>query len=664
MKELKATDKVRQKMTRAGLTEENLATGETENVSSRPAEESNTEQATNTAGIIADRTEEIMTRQSSKKAIQKAQNTLRQGKETLHESPSRLQFSEDDLATPELQKAIQKSDRAADKLDKARDAIPKKKRLMRERTYDEVSGKGKTSLRFKDTDIPVNQSIQRNPLSRPLHEIRQQVHTKIRQVEHDNVGTESGHLAEQAAERCMYEGSRIVKDSIRKQKLSPYRLAAKAEKASIKANADFYYRKALHDNPGLASSNPVSKYFQKQQIKRNYAAQLKNSKKTTKESGKAVKGATSKAIEAGKKAGNFIIQNWKPILIALGVGLICFSLLSSCSAFSNVAMSGLNSIVSSSYTSEDADILGAEGDYNVLETSLREQSEDIESTHPGYDEYRYNLDEIGHDPYELASYLTALYPGYTRAEVQGALQELFSLQYSLTSAVTTETRYRAEERTETIVDPATGEIQIRTYTEQVPYEYRILTTTLSNRAISAIVPGILTADQMDLYRTYTLTKGNRDYLFADNPYVSGGGSYTNYDIPGEALSDGTFASLIREAEKYLGYPYVWGGSSPSTSFDCSGFVSYVIRTSGVYPLERTTAQGIFNQCAIIPRSEAKPGDIIFFTGTYASSGPVSHTGIYVGNGMMIHCGNPISYASIDSNYWTSHFYAFGRLNYN
>lgn len=665
MKEYKAPDKVTQKMTRAGAVAENLTTGVAENISHRPEDENFSEQPANTAGEVLDRADSFLSRRSSKRTRRKAKQTVSDGVDSIKRPSSRLQFSEEERATPELQKAIYKSDKAADKLEAAREAIPKKKKLIRERTFDEALGKGKNRLRFEEIEKPINGKMKHNPLSRPVQEAGAQLHGKIREVEKENVGVEGGHAVERFGEKAVDKGYRAVKGGIRRHKLKPYRAAAKAEQSVMKANVNFKYQKTLYDNPQLAS-NPISRLWQKQQIKRNYAKEIRDTGKTTKNTANAVKAVAVKAKAAAEKTATFVASHWKGLLIVIAIGLLVFMILGTVSSFSNMLLGGFNGIIGTSYTAEDEDITGAEADYTALETSLRQQIDRIERDYPGYDEYRYNLIEIGHDPFELASYLTARYEDYTRAEIQTALRELFEKQYTLTIVETVEVRYRTETHTDSWTDED-GNSHDDTYTVEVPYDYYILTVTLTNKSLSTIANNDLSAEQLELYGVYMQTSGNKDYLFADHPYVSGGtvaGEYTDYDIPGEALSDETFVALIREAEKYLGYPYVWGGSSPSTSFDCSGFVCYVLKNSGVYPIGRTTAQGIFNECAIIPRSEAKPGDIIFFTGTYASSGPVSHVGIYVGNGMMIHCGNPISYASIDSNYWSSHFYAFGRLNYN
>ena len=323
---------------------------------------------------------------------------------------------------------------------------------------------------------------------------------------------------------------------------------------------------------------------------------------------------------------------------------------------------GSVSILGTSFTAEDEDIIGANEDYRALEEELRRQLDRIETDHPGYDEYRYQLDEINHNPYELTAYLTVTFEDYTRAEVQSALRELFQRQYTLTLREEVEVRTRTETRTHTSTDPETGETTEEEYEVEVEYNYYILHVTLTNHSLgSAIEAGGLSADQQERYEILLQTKGNRPYLFGDDIYANSSGEYLDYDIPGEALTDEKFANMIREAEKYLGMPYVWGGSSPATSFDCSGFVCWVINNSGNgWNVGRTTANGLMSSCDIIRASEAQPGDLIFFQGTYDTAG-ASHVGIYVGNGMMIHCGNPISYASIETNYWQSHFYCYGRI---
>lgn len=347
------------------------------------------------------------------------------------------------------------------------------------------------------------------------------------------------------------------------------------------------------------------------------------------------------------------------ILIAGGLALLLMLVCSSMYSCSAFLPGGSGTVVATTFTAKDEDIIGANDDYKAMEAALSEQIDHIKSDHPGYDEYNFNLDEIGHDPYQLTAYLTVFFEDYTRDEVQAALKRLFEKQYELNIEEKVETRTRTVHSTYT--DPETGETEDDSYEEE--YEYYILNVTLTNRNLGHIITesGGMSEDQAERYAVLLETKGNKAYLFADDPYVATSDAYLDYDIPGEALTDTKFANMIHEAEKYLGYPYVWGGSSPSTSFDCSGFVSYVINHCGNgWNVGRQTAEGLRNSCSIIPASAAQPGDLIFFQGTYETAG-ASHVGIYVGNNMMIHCGNPIQYASIDTPYWRQHFYCFGRL---
>ena len=356
-------------------------------------------------------------------------------------------------------------------------------------------------------------------------------------------------------------------------------------------------------------------------------------------------------VEA-KRAAQFVTRHPVAVLVLLLLLLLCFLVSAVSSIFPTLGSGLANALSGTSYASEDTDLLGVDEDYTALENELAQTVANIESTHPGYDEYRYSVDEIDHNPYELASYLSAKYHVYFREQVQDELREIFEAQYELTLTEEVEIRYRTEIST----DPETGE----TTTEEVPYEYYILNVTLTNKTLPAVILPRLDEQQRQIYTVMQQLKGNKPYLW-EGIYNGGEDTGPSYEIPGEALNDPAFAALMEEATKYIGWPYVWGGSSPSTSFDCSGFVCWVYTASGVHNLPRTTAQGIYNQCAIISPSEAKPGDIIFFAGTYDSPGPVSHVGIYVGDGMMLHCGSPIQYANINSSYWQTHFYAFGRL---
>ena len=660
MQEFKAKAKMTQKMTRDGVVETNEATGEQTRTSQRETDDFSGDTAENVTGKALNRAAAEKQRHKAKKRRKKADKATQKAQEATGKQTSRLQFSEAERSDPELAKYVKKSEKAADRLEAARDKIPKQKRIKAAREFDEATGRAKTRLYFEKTDKPPNGKLHHNPADRPVREIKNYVHGKVSEVEKDNSGVEGAHKSEKVAERAGGYAARKLKEGYRSHKLKPYREAAKAEAASQKADTNYLYHKTLKENPELAS-NPLSRFHQKQQIKRQYAKDLRAAQKAGATAGKTAgaakntRKATQKAGEATKKTTDFIARHWKAIL-TVGVFLLLivmiFTGLSSCAA---VIQGGMTSIVGTSYTAEDEAIRQVEADYKELESGLREEIADIETDYPDYDEYQYHLDEIGHNPFALASYLTAKLYDYTREEARAEIQALFEKQYTLTLREEIQTRYR----TETTTDPETGE----TTTEEIPYDYYILHVTLTNKNIETLAGELLTPEQKEMFDIYMETKGNKPDVFGDD-YAAGtpgGGEYTDYEIPPEALSDERFAAMIAEAEKYLGYPYVWGGSSPSTSFDCSGFVCWVINHSGVGNVGRTTAQGIFNYTTPIAPGEAKPGDIIFFTGTYDSGSAVSHVGIYVGNGMMIHCGNPISYASVNTPYWQSHFYAYGRL---
>ena len=571
---------------------------------------------------------------------------------------SRLTFSEEERTDPELKKPLKKAEKAGDELEKAQKKIPKKKYIHKERTIDADTGKAKVRLYFEESDKPKPPSKLSHKLKTiPERELLAQIHKEIREGEQDNVGVEAAHKTEQGAE---FVANR-VQSGYHSHKLKPYRKLAKVQKQTTQKEVNYLYKKSLRDNP-KATTNPISRWQQKCAIKKEYVATRSGKgAKATQRTVQNTKKVTGKVAGATEKISKFVVKNHKAILIILGIGVALMLLMGIISSCSLMLEGGLQSIVGTSYTSEDEDIIAVDNDYAELEKELQREIDNIEREYPGYDEYQYHLDEIGHNPFTLASYLTAKLQVYTKSEVQAELKALFDEQYTLTTHEEVQVRYRTETRTDTWTD-SDGNTHSDTYTVEVPYDYYILHVTLKNKDISIIAPNNLTAEQYEMFGVYMETQGNKPYLFDGNIYAPSNGEYTDYDIPPDALTDPDFAALIKEAEKYLGYPYVWGGSSPSTSFDCSGFVCWVLKQSGVYNIGRTTAQGIFNQCAKIPPSEARPGDIIFFTGTYASSGAVSHVGIYVGNGMMIHCGNPIQYASVNSPYWTQHFYAYGRLN--
>ncbi|ERI75152.1 NlpC/P60 family protein [Clostridium sp. ATCC BAA-442] len=563
----------------------------------------------------------------------------------------RLQFSDADLAEPKLEKPIKRVKKAEAKADKAQAKIPKKTVVEKERGFDPATGKVKTQLRFEEVD-------KKKPPSKLTHAVQDapanfvlsQVHREVRQSEDDNVGVEAAHKVEQAVE----SGGRLVQSAHRAHQLKPYRAAIRAEKKLERANLDALQKKAEIDSP---TSNPVSKWQQKQAIKKQYAAAKHNqAAQTTAKAAENTAKAAKKAAEKAEKAGKYVWEHRRGFAIAAAILLMLAFLLNGLSSCS-VIMDGVGSgIAASTYPSQDADMLGAEAQYCEMEAELQRYLDTYESTHD-YDEYHFDLDTIEHDPYVLISMITALHQGeWTLDEVQGTLQMLFDRQYILTEDVVVETRYRTETDTWTDADGNT-----HTDTYQVPYDYYICTVTLENFNLSHVPVYIMSEEQLGMYATYMATLGNRPDLFPGSGYIGKyvEGSYTDYDIPPEALDDEVFAAIIKEAEKYLGYPYVWGGSSPSTSFDCSGFVSWVINHSG-WDVGRLGAQGLCNICTPVSSANVKPGDLVFFTGTYDTPG-VSHVGIYVGNNMMIHCGDPISYANLNSSYWQSHFYRYGRL---
>ena len=563
----------------------------------------------------------------------------------------RLQFSDADLAEPKLKKPIKRVKKAEAKADKAQAKIPKKTVVKKERGFDPATGKVKTQLRFEEVDKKKPPSKLTHAVQdAPANLILSQVHREVRQSEDDNVGVEAAHKVEQAVE----SGGRLVQSAHRAHQLKPYRAAIRAEKKLERANLDALQKKAEIDSP---TSNPVSKWQQKQAIKKQYAAAKHNqAAQTTAKAAENTAKAAKKAAEKAEKAGKYVWEHRRGFAIAAAILLMLAFLLNGLSSCS-VIMDGVGSgIAASTYPSQDADMLGAEAQYCEMEAELQRYLDTYESTHD-YDEYHFDLDTIEHDPYVLISMITALHQGeWTLDEVQGTLQMLFDRQYILTEDVVVETRYRTETDTWTDADGNT-----HTDTYQVPYDYYICTVTLENFNLSHVPVYIMSEEQLGMYATYMATLGNRPDLFPGSGYIGKyvEGSYTDYDIPPEALDDEVFAAIIKEAEKYLGYPYVWGGSSPSTSFDCSGFVSWVINHSG-WDVGRLGAQGLCNICTPVSSDNVKPGDLVFFTGTYDTPG-VSHVGIYVGNNMMIHCGDPISYANLNSSYWQSHFYRYGRL---
>ena len=473
------------------------------------------------------------------------------------------------------------------------------------------------------------------------------VHGKIYEVEHENVGTEGAHRTELAGETVLRHGTRFVKKQIREH---PARAVRRAESRHTKATADYYYRKTVEEHPEMQKGGALSRYLQKQKIKRQYAKQVREA---AKQGGKTAEKAVSSAGKLTEKVVAYAKEHPVGLLAAALCLILMLSLQSCLSSMTTVGNGLVGAVAASTYPSENADMLGAEAAYCAMEDELQDYLDSYQRTHD-YDEYHFDLDDIEHDPYVLISILTALREGaWTLEEVQGTLQMLFDRQYILTEDVVVEQRYYLETDTWTDEDGNTHSDTYRVY-----YDYYICYVTLENFNLSHLPIYIMGEDQLSRYALYMATLGNRPDLFPSSPYVE---KYTSppveHDIPEAYLADETFAAILKEAEKYIGFPYVWGGSSPSTSFDCSGFVSYVYNQCG-WSFGRLGAQGLYNICS--RTSSPRPGDLVFFVGTYDTAG-ISHVGIYVGDGWMLHCGDPIGYANLNSSYWQSHFYAYGKL---
>ena len=571
----------------------------------------------------------------------------------------RLLFTQEERTAPELKKAIQKADKAYQKLEKSEAKIPKKTIKKKQRVVDPKTGTVTTRLSFEEVD-------KKRPPSKLTHALRDApgaaalsaVHREIREHEQDNVGVESAHGVEQAAERAV----RLAQHAHRSHKEKPYRRADRAEAKADRANLRALDKTAQHHDPEL-SSNPYSRWQQKQAIKKEYAAaKAGNGARNTVKASETTAKAAKRAAEGSKKAGSFFVRHKKGFLIAGGVAAAILLLMTCISSCSTLFQGGVSGIAASTYPLEDADMLAAEAAYCAMEDELREYLNSYESTHD-YDEYHFDLDEIEHDPYVLISMITALKGGeWTIDEIGGILETLFEKQYILTETVTTETRYRTETHIGYYTDE-NGNLQSYEYEAEVPYTYYICHVELENFNLSHVPVHIMSHDQLSMYAVYMSVLGNRPDLFPGSPYVNRYyyTKYEKYEIPPEALADEQFAAIIKEAEKYLGYPYVWGGNSPDTSFDCSGFVSYVYNNCGLHwSFGRLGAEGLRGMCAYVSPESARPGDLIFFEKTYDTAG-ASHVGIYVGNNRMLHCGDPIHYASIDTSYWRSHFLQFGRL---
>jgi len=606
-----------------------------------------------TGTIIAETVVTHKLRKTSPVRNADADAILSKAAETVAEKPK----TDISASTPKMQWLERKSERAHEKLDAAREKLPTHKVLRKERVFDEETGKGKTLLHFEDElKKPKQQSklaFRTEKTARKVGDtLGSAVHGKIHEAEKENAAVEGAHKTEIVAETAIRHYSHHKDKSANK----PYEKVSKLEHRAEMADAKLNYERAQQEYPELKKQN-MNRHYQKQNIKKEYTAAHKAGTQTA---GNAASKTGKKAGEkVGDKLKEFFKKNKKVFLwIGVGVAVLVFLAAGISSCTSIFSQTG-STIIASSYLSEDDAMLGAEAQYCQMEQELQRYLDTYESTHD-YDEYHFDLDDIEHDPYVLISILSALHEGeFTLDQVQGDLQWLFDKQYILTEEVIVETRYRTETDTWTDED---GNTHTETY--RIPYDYYICYVTLENFNLSHVPVYTMSQDQLSMYATYMSVLGNREDLFPSSGYVD---KYitnppADYDVNPEYLSDETFAALLEEAEKYIGYPYVWGGSNPNTSFDCSGFVSWVLTNSGLVNTGRLGAQGLYNVCTPVSKANAKPGDLIFFVGTYDTPG-VSHVGIYVGDGVMLHCGDPIQYTSINSSYWQQHFYAFGRPNY-
>ena len=663
---LKSRDKITQKMSRDGLIEVNETKETAERVSKRAQDadfqKTPEQQAAQDAAQlnplssdaappphapgfstkpdngmterVAEHIDAAHTRKASKKAARKAQEEA-----TAKTKSSRLQFTDEELNTPELEKYIKKSDNAADHLDEARAAIPKKKVLTKERTFDEATGKGKTRLHFEEREKPIGgNKPHSNPLSRPAQEAGVFIHNKIHSVEKDNSGVEGAHKAEEAAERGAKYGARKIKQGYRSHKLKPYRAAAKAEKAAFKANVNFQYHKTLADNPQLAS-NPVSRFWQKQQIKRQYAKAVKTGGvKTAKKAAENTRKAAQKTAEKTRQAAAFVARHPAGVLIAIAALLLFIMIASGLSSCGAMFSGTLNGVVGTSYTSEDSDLVAVEADYAAKETALQSRIDNIEREYPGYDEYRCDLANIGHNPHELAAYLTALLQTYTPQSAQAELNRVFEKQYTLTTTETVEVRYRTETRTDTWTDED-GNTHSDTYTVEVPYNYYILNVKLTNKPITSFAQERLTAEQLEMFRVYLETSGNKPLLF-------GGG--TSDGTPSEDLSGVQFVNGTRPGNTAVvdlakqqvgnvgGQPYwSWYGFDYRVEW-CACFVSWCYGQAGLSEprFAACTSQGMpwftsRGQWGDRNYENIAPGDAIFFD--WDGSGGADHVGIVIGS---------------------------------
>ena len=638
---LKPRDKITQKMSRDGLIEVNETKETAERISRREQEADFSKQpeqaAQDTAAQLTSpgtfpkndtgKTERVMehigavqTRQASKHAVRRAHEEAAANVKT-----SRLQFTAEELSNPELEAYIRKSQKAADNLDAARAALPKEKVIVKERVFDEAKGKGKTRLHFEEREKPMpNGKHHKNPLSRPAQEAGIFVHNKIHEVEKDNSGVEGAHKTEEVTERGAKYGARKIREGYHRHKLKPYRAAAKAEKAAFKANVEFQYQKLLQKNPQLAASNPLSRYWQKQQIKKQYAKAVRTG------GVKSAKTAADHTQKATRKTAEFVTRHWKGVVLLIAALLLFIMTAAGVSSCSSLFSGLMNGVLGTSYTSEDSDLVAVENNYAAMENELQQRIDNIERDYPGYDEYRYDLDNIGHNPHALASYLTALLQSYTPQSAQAELERIFDMQYTLTLTEEVEIRYR----TETSTDPETGE----TTTEQVPYEYYILHVSLTNRDITTIAPEVLTAEQLQMFRVYLETSGNKPLLF-------GGGSAdtsASEDLSGVQFVNGTRPGnpqLVELAKGQVGNvggaPYwSWYGFDSRVAW-CACFVSWCYGQAGLSEphFAACQSQGVpwftsHGQWGARGYENIAPGDAIFFD--WDLDGSADHVGLVIG----------------------------------
>ena len=638
---LKPRDKITQKMSHDGLIEVNETKETAERISRREQETDFSKQpeqaAQDTAAQLTSpgtfpkndtgKTERVMehigaaqTRQASKNAVRRAQEEAAANVKT-----SRLQFTAEELSNPELEAYIRKSQKAADNLDAARAALPKEKVIVKERVFEEATGKGKTRLHFEEREKPMpNGKHHKNPFSRPAQEAGIFVHNKIHEVEKDNSGVEGAHKTEEVTERGAKYGARKIREGYHRHKLKPYRAAAKAEKAALKANVEFQYQKLLQENPQLAASNPLSRYWQKQQIKKQYAKAVRTG------GVKSAKTAADHTQKAAKKTSEFVTRHWKGVVLLIAALLLFIMTAAGVSSCSSLFSGLMNGVLGTSYTSEDSDLVAVENNYAAMENELQQRIDNIECDYPGYDEYRYDLDNIGHNPHALASYLTALLQSYTPQSAQAELERIFNMQYALTLTEEVEIRYR----TETSTDPETGE----TTTEEVPYEYYILHVSLTNRDITTIAPEVLTAEQLQMFRVYLETSGNKPLLF-------GGGSAdtsASEDLSGVQFVNGTRPGnpqLVELAKGQVGNvggaPYwSWYGFDSRVAW-CACFVSWCYGQAGVSEprFAACQSQGVpwftsHGQWGARGYENIAPGDAIFFD--WDLDGSADHVGLVIG----------------------------------